>query len=129
MLLFDLLLFDMGIASLLIFIILYILNHIICGENLMNNEKLSQEFFLKSIEDILKEILGITELWVNLTMDTSLVFGVGENSLDLASIDFVDLIVKVENEYNVTFEFDAAIYTLQDLYNYIIEDTEGRRID
>ena len=77
----------------------------------MNNEKLSQEFFLKSIEDILKEILGITELWVNLTMDTSLVFGVGENSLDLASIDFVDLIVKVENEYNVTFEFDAAIYT------------------
>ena len=77
----------------------------------MNNEKLSQEFFLKSIEDILKEILGITELWVNLTMDTSLVFGVGENGVDLASIDFVDLIVKVENEYNVTFEFDAAIYT------------------
>lgn len=90
----------------------------------MNDVALSTKRFLKSVEDILKEVLGVSELWIELTMDTLLIYGVGQESLDLSSIDFVELIVKIENLYNITFEFDVTINSLQDLYDYIIRELE-----
>lgn len=93
-------------------------------KNKMNDVVLSTKSFLESVEDILKEVLGVSELWFELTMDTLLTYGVGQESLDLSSIDFVDLIVKIENLYNITFEFDVTINSLQDLYAYIIRELE-----
>lgn len=90
----------------------------------MNDAALSTKSFLESVEDILKEVLGVSELWIELTMDTLLTYGVGQESLDLSSIDFVELIVKIENLYNITFEFDVTINSLQDLYDYIIRELE-----
>ena len=90
----------------------------------MNDTALSTKSFLGSVEDILKEVLGVSELWFGLTMDTLLTYGVGQESLDLSSIDFVELIVKIENLYNITFEFDAIINSLQDLYDYIVRKQE-----
>ena len=66
----------------------------------MNDVALSTKSFLESVEDILKDVLGVSELWIELTMDTLLTYGVGQKSLDLSSIDFVELIVKMENIYN-----------------------------
>lgn len=93
-------------------------------KNKMNDAALSTKSFLESVEDILKEVLGVSKLWIELTMDTLLTYGVGQESLDLSSIDFVELIVKIENLYNITFEFDVTINSLQDLYDYIIRELE-----
>ena len=93
-------------------------------KNKMNDVALSTKSFLESVEDILKDVLGVSELWIELTMDTLLTYGVGQKSLDLSSIDFVELIVKMENIYNITFEFDVTINSLQDLYDYIIRELE-----
>ena len=90
----------------------------------MNNAVVSTKSFLESVEDILKEVLEVSQLWTELTMDTLLIYGVDQNSLDLSSIDFVELIVKIENIYNITFEFDVTINSLQDLYDYIIRERE-----
>ena len=98
-------------------------------KNKMNNAALSTKSFLESVEDILKEVLGVSELWIELTMDTLLTYGVGQESLDLSSIDFVELIVKIENLYNITFEFDVTINSLQDLYDYIIRELECKSDD
>ena len=93
-------------------------------KNNMNDAVVSTKRFLESVEDILKEVLDVSELWNELTMDTLLTYGVGQESLDLSSIDFVELIVKIENLYNITFEFDVTINSLQDLYDYIIRALE-----
>ena len=98
-------------------------------KNNMNNSILSTKSFLECVEDILKEVLGVSELWTELTMDTLLIYGVGQEGLDLSSIDFVELIVKIENLYNITFEFDVTINSLQDLYDYIIRELEGNSGD
>lgn len=98
-------------------------------KNNMNDAVLSADRFLETIENILKEVLGLTELWNKLTMDTLLVYGVGQDSLDLSSIDFVQLIVKVEDQYNITFEFDVTINSLQDLYNYVVRELECNNDD
>lgn len=91
----------------------------------MNNAILSENAFLESVEDILKEVLGLSKLWKELTMDTLLVYSVGQDSLDLSSIDFVDMIVSIENQYNITFEFDFDIKSLRDLYDYIVTELEN----
>ena len=90
----------------------------------MNDTVLSAQSFLESVKDILKEVFGVSELWTELTMDTLVIYGVGQESLDLSSIDFVELIVKIENLYNITFEFDVTINSLQDLYDYIIRELD-----
>ena len=95
----------------------------------MNYKALSTKNFLESVEDILKEVLGISELWTELTMDTLFIYGVAQPSLDLSSIDYVDFIVKIENLYNITFEFDVTINSLQDLYDYILRGLECNSSD
>lgn len=55
-----------------------------------------------------------------LTFDTSLVSGVGMNTLNLSSIDYVDFLVCVETAYNIIYDFDIALYTIGDIYNYIV---------
>lgn len=86
----------------------------------MNNTAIQVEEFLISIETILKKIFEVDSLWMPLSLETSLGYGVGTESLDLSSIDFVELIVQIEELYDITFEFDVEISTIQDLYDYIL---------
>ena len=85
----------------------------------MNNTAIQVEEFLISIETILKKIFEVDSLWMPLSLETSLGYGVGTESLDLSSIDFVELIVQIEELYDITFEFDVEISTIQDLYEVI----------
>lgn len=86
----------------------------------MKNNVISVDEFLITVESILKKIFEIDSLWIPLSLDTSLGYGVGTESLDLSSIDFVELIVQIEELFDITFEFDIEVSTIQDLYNYIL---------
>lgn len=90
----------------------------------MNDAILNTKSFLETVEVVLKEVLGVSKLWGELTMDTLLTYGAGRDSLDLSSIDFVSLIVKIEDLFDITFEFDATVNSLQDLYDYIFTELE-----
>lgn len=50
-----------------------------------------------------------------------MVHGVGVNGIDLSSIDYVRLLVDVEEEYDVIYDFNTMIYTVGDIYDYINE--------
>ncbi len=87
----------------------------------MDNNVVQVEDFLIDIESILKKIFEVDNLWMPITLNTHLGYGVGTDSLDLSSIDFVELIVRVEELYDITFEFDIEINTIQDLYDYLLD--------
>ena len=83
----------------------------------MNDTTIQVEEFLIDVETILKNIFEVDSLWMPLSLEISLGYGVGTENLDLASIDFVELIVQIEESYDITYEFDVEIITIQDLYN------------
>ena len=80
---------------------------------------LEKSVFLKNMESILKNTLGEDTLSVQIDMNTNLVNGIGTNCLNLSSIDYVYFIVDVENLYDMAFDFDAQVFTLNDVYEYI----------
>lgn len=76
--------------------------------------------FLEKIKGLLLSVLNIDDLGFELAMDTKLISGLGTNNLALSSIDYVDFLVCIENEYNIVFDFNVRIYTVRDIYDYII---------
>lgn len=87
----------------------------------MNNSEIQVEEFLNTVETILKRIFEVDNLWIPLSLETTLVYGIGTECLDLSSIDFVELIVQIEELYDITYEFDIEINSIRDLYNYIVD--------
>lgn len=83
--------------------------------------QLELDKFLEKMRSILKIVLCVKELNVDITLETNLVNGVGIDCLTLSSIDYVDFLVLVEKEYDITYNFDTMIYTLKDVYDYIQE--------
>lgn len=75
--------------------------------------------FLEKMREILSKVLCEECLEIPISLDTYLINGVGMNGLDLSSIDYVDFLVSVENEYDIIYDFSARIYTVGDIYNYI----------
>lgn len=88
---------------------------------------LDKQAFLKNIESLLQDVLAIDTLNIPITLGTQLVNGVGENRIDLSSIDYVFFLVAVEDFYNITFDFDAKVFTVNDVYSYIVEYKEKER--
>ena len=76
--------------------------------------------FLENITQILRKVLYNDIISIPITLDTELVNGVGSNNLDMSSIDYVDFLAIVEKEYDFVYDFDSQIYTVGDIYNYII---------
>ena len=75
--------------------------------------------FLENMNSILAKILCTDKLDVPVTLETRLVNGVGVNDIELASIDYVDFLVCVEEKYNIVYDFETQIHTIGDVYNYI----------
>ena len=83
-------------------------------------EQLDVKLFLEKVSSILGQILqGGNELEVPITLETSLVNGVGINDIDLSSIDYVRLLVIIEEEYDIIYDFMTVVYTVGDIYDYI----------
>lgn len=83
-------------------------------------EQLDVKLFLEKVSSILGQILqGGNELEVPITLETSLVNGVGINDIDLSSIDYVRLLVIIEEEYDIIYDFTTVVYTVGDIYDYI----------
>lgn len=82
--------------------------------------KITVHEFLKTVESILQSVLEVDKIAVPITMETELVGNVGKDSLSLSSIDYVDFLVCIENEYDIVYDFDTRIYTLRDMYDYVM---------
>ena len=86
----------------------------------------NKEEFLTIIEELLTRTLEIPKLDTKVTMNTKLVDSVGDNSIGLSSIDYVDFLVMVETKFDVVYDFDVTFYTVSDIYNYILEYKEAK---
>ncbi len=75
--------------------------------------------FLENIGTILAKVLCVAQEDICVTLETKLVNGVGEGDIDLASIDYVDFLMCIEEEYNIVYDFDTKIQTIGDVYEYI----------
>ena len=84
----------------------------------MENQ-LELKSFLQNMKSILIKVLCLKELNIDISLETDLVNGVGVDCLSLSSIDYVEFMAFVEEEYNITYDFYAKIHTLGDVYNYI----------
>lgn len=84
-----------------------------------SSRTLDKSSFLRNIETLLLQTLEVVCLTSPLGFDTRLVSGVGVQSLGLSSIDYVDFLVSVEDYYDVIFDFDTMLYTIDDIYNYV----------
>jgi len=82
-------------------------------------EIVSVDQFLSDIKEILQKILFFEKLDFSISLDTILVGGLGPESLDLSSIDYVDFLAAVEKKYCFVYDFDVQIRTVGDIYKYI----------
>lgn len=59
----------------------------------------------------------------NIVLDekTHLFYENGKQSLQISSIDFVKMILFVEQEFGIEYEFDTKLETLGDLIDLIVE--------
>lgn len=89
------------------------------------NKTNNVEKFLEIVTQLLLETLQIEKTNIPITLNTDLVSGIGMDSLALSSIDYVDFIIKIEEEFDITFDFNTVIYSVGDLYNYIKSYQEG----
>ena len=82
--------------------------------------------FLEIVNQLILETLQIESIGIPITLNTDLVSGVGRDTIDLSSIDYVDFIIKIEKEFDIIFDFNTKIYTVGDLYDYIMSFSEGK---
>ena len=70
------------------------------------------------VTDIINQILD-DDIGFIVKRGSNLITGFGENSIALSSIDYVDLLVNLENRFDIYFDFDVKIETVGDIYEYI----------
>lgn len=84
----------------------------------MNSEEVFHE-----IKNIIKEVsnresLGITEDF-EITRDTVLIGHVGESQLKISSIDYIEIIVKIEEQFDIEFDFEVKLMTVGDWIDFV----------
>ena len=50
---------------------------------------------------------------------------VGINCITLSSLEYVELIVEIENRFNVIVDFDVDLFVIKDIFEYIIHYSEN----
>ena len=50
---------------------------------------------------------------------------VGINCITLSSLEYVELIVEIENRFNVIVDFDVDLFVIKDIIDYIIHYSEN----
>ena len=88
---------------------------------------MTDNMYIKKISKLISEVLE-DENNIEVNMETHLIGVVNENDLGLSSIDYVELIVKVEQEFDVIYDFDVQLNTVGDLINYNKSNKEGSMI-
>lgn len=82
--------------------------------------------FLQKTSLVLSKVLCMEELGFDITMNTKLVNGVGQNDFDLSSIDYADFIILMEEEFDFEFDFFVQIHTVGEMYSYIFSKEESK---
>lgn len=68
---------------------------------------------------LLKKILGDESLNVS---EESKFIGTCKDSLAMSSLDYIDFMVLVENEFNVAFDFDSRINSVSQIVDYVCSE-------
>lgn len=71
---------------------------------------------------MLKPILSViveNDLTIDIDSSSHLIGKYEENDIGLSSIEYVELIVMVEEKFNIIFDFETQLVTVGDLFNYI----------
>lgn len=89
------------------------------------NEEIKTSYFLEQVKIALQKTLCIDNLNMDITLDTHLVNGVGANGLSLSSIDYIEFLVLMEDQFDISFGFDTAIFTVQDIYDFVLKYKSG----
>lgn len=84
------------------------------------NINVNKDEFINDMSKMIANVLCMNSIDMNITFDTKLVNGIGDNDIELSSIDYVEFLVNIENKYNIEFDFNVKIYTIGDVYNYLI---------
>lgn len=74
---------------------------------------------LQKLKSILAKILEYEEEEIQINLDSKLVGGVGDNDLNLSSIDYVEFVVEIEKEFDIIYDFNIQISTIKELLDYI----------
>lgn len=83
-------------------------------------DNFDEDIMLNNIKDILFSILEIDDPLIPISKETVLISGSGDNYLSLSSIDYVDFLTCIEDEYDIIYDFNARLYTIGDVIAYII---------
>lgn len=82
---------------------------------------------LEELKEILSEILEVEKNEISdlVTEECTLVGGI-DNDLGISSIDYIELLVSVEEKFNVVFDFELRLATIGDMIDVILkEKSEG----
>lgn len=75
-------------------------------------------------EDILKKINNIIDIQqkqhFEINEKTQLGSMAGSNYITVSSLEYVELIVEIENTFDIIIDFDIDLYVMEDIINYII---------
>lgn len=81
---------------------------------------------IKDRDNIVKEIIGIVKEFVDGDCDINensvLSSNIGENTLNMSSITFVEMIVAIEDKYGIAIELDSRMDTVSDIVDYVISE-------
>lgn len=75
--------------------------------------------YKEELTELLAEILEENGEEIEITEETSLIGNVGTEYIGLSSIDYVEFLAAVEDEFGIVYEFDTRINTVGELVNYI----------
>lgn len=84
---------------------------------------MNKEDIIFKIQNIIMEVTENDNLLID--ANTILNGSIGENRLNISSIDFVEIIVKVEEQFNIVIDFDVPINTVQDLVDIIVSNSQN----
>lgn len=84
--------------------------------------------FIETIKVYLAASFGIKPEHLSVSMESNLIQGFNDEQYCLSSIDYVELLAYMEEKYDVIFDFDTEIYTVEDLYSYIISSKQNEGV-
>lgn len=86
---------------------------------------MNDDVILEKIEDALHKVLEVESLDVDIRDDINLVGGISFGNLGLSSIDYVEFIILMEDEFNIVFDFDVRINSISEMVDYIKNEKEN----
>lgn len=78
---------------------------------------MNKEEIITEVEKIFKEVTGNNDLAIS---EKTIIGGsIGDDILQISSIDFVQVVVEIEERFNVVIDFDLPLGSVEDIITLI----------